>query len=68
MTILINNQLHYYNMDKINIDLKKLNLNKVRDDVNLILYNSGFGGMSEMKEANKIIERLKNVKLQININ
>jgi len=55
-------------MEKINIDFKKLNLNKVRDDVNLFLFNTGFGGVQEMKETNKIIEGLKNVKLQININ
>ena len=55
-------------MKKINIDLNKVNLNKVRDDVNLFLFNSGLGSMDDMRETNKLIEVLKGVKLQINSN
>ena len=62
----INNLIHNINMNEINIDLKDIDLDKVRDDVNLILYDSGFGGMEEMKLTNKLIEGLKHGKLQIN--
>lgn len=55
-------------MEKINLDFSKLNLTKVRDDVNLILFNSNLAGIEELKHTNVLIERLRNVKLQIIIN
>jgi len=52
-------------MEKLKIDFSKINLDKIREDVNLVLFNSGFGNIENMKETNKLIEGLKNVKLQI---
>lgn len=50
------------------INFNELNLNKVRDDVNLILYNSPLFKAQDMQITNKIIERLKNVKIKVSTN
>lgn len=50
----------------MDIDFNKVNLNKVRDEVNWILFNSKYGNMENMKFTNKLIEELKNVQFKVN--
>lgn len=56
-------------MEKITIDFEKdLNISEVKEDFNLMLFNSPQFSTDQLKLSNTIFERLKNVKLQININ
>ena len=50
----------------MSVDFKKINIAKIRDDVNLILWNSGLGNMQTMKFTNKLLRGLKDVQIQIN--
>ena len=54
---------------KIVIDFDKdLKISKVKEDFNLLLFNSPLFNVDQLKLSNKIFEVLKNVKLEININ
>ena len=67
---LINYSFHNISMsDKITIDFEKdLNIDEIRQEFNLFLFNSPLFSTDQLKLSNKIFERLKNVKLEININ
>lgn len=55
--------------EKIIIDFDKdLKIDEIRQDFNLFLFNSLLFNTDQLKLSNKIFERLKNVKLEININ
>lgn len=54
---------------KIVIDFDKdLKISEVKEDFNLFLHNSPHFSFEQMKLSNAIFERLKNVKLEINVN
>lgn len=54
---------------KIEIDFDKdLNISEVREDVNLMMFNSSNFSTEQMKLSNEIFKRLQNVKLEINLN
>lgn len=52
-------------MKHFNFKLNKNMLNKIRDNTNLILFNTKGFGLNEMKLVNNIIEGLKDVKIKI---
>lgn len=55
--------------EKIEIDFDKdLNISEVREDVNLMMFNSKNFSTEQMKLSNEIFKRLQNVKLEINLN
>lgn len=54
---------------KFQIDFNKdIDIREVRDNVNLMLFNSNNFSMEHMKLVNKICEALQNVKLEITVN
>jgi len=56
-------------MKKLKIDFNKdLKINELKNDINLMIFNSPQFSTDHLKISNKIFERLKNVKLEININ
>ena len=52
------------NIKEIDFD-KDLNISAIKEDVNLMMFNSKNFTTEQMKLNNEIFERLKNVKLQI---
>jgi len=55
-------------MEKFAIDFDKdLKIDEIREDVNLMLFNSKFFSVNQMKLSNEIFRRLKDVKLEISI-
>ena len=54
-------------MKKFEIDLKNININEIRDDVNLFIFNNNLGGMEAMKQTNEILEALKDVKFKVTL-
>ena len=56
-------------MNEITIDFAKdLKIDEVREEVNLMMFNSPLFSIEQMKLSNEIFKRLKNVKLQISSN
>ena len=56
-------------VEKLTIDFDKdLKISEVKEDVNLMMFNSPNFSTDHMKLANEIFKRLQNVKLEININ
>lgn len=47
------------------IDFKQLNIEEVRDEINLFLWNNNFS-TDDMKATNQALQLLKNVKIIIN--
>ena len=60
----LNNQNHIFNI--MEIDISKVNIQEVRDEANLILYNSPLCSIKVLKLSNEIINKLKNGEIKVN--
>jgi len=50
------------------LDISKVDIKEVRDEANLILFNSPIGSIETLKLSNKICELIENGKIKIHIN
>jgi len=50
------------------IDFSKLNIQHVKEDINLLMFKSNLFTMKDMQLNNEIMEVIKNVKIKINDN
>ena len=48
------------------IDFK--NVKEIKEDVNLVLFNSKYFSFKDMVFINKVMEELQDVKIQVNVN
>lgn len=53
----------------VEIDLSKIKeIDSLREDLNLFLYNNNLAGLDELKTTNKVFKELQKLKINISIN
>jgi len=48
------------------IDFSKLNIQQIKEDINLLMFNSNLFTVEDMKLNNQLMEAIKNVKIKFN--